>query len=33
MAIQNQRLNKGLTSLNKNWKDWKKTLTSTEKIS
>ncbi|MBO7078994.1 MAG: phage tail tape measure protein [Bacilli bacterium] len=33
MAVANQRLNKGITQLNKNWKNWKKTLTSTDKTS
>ena len=33
LAVSNQRLNKGLSTLNKNWKDWKKTLNSTEKTS
>ena len=33
MAIANQRLNKGISKLNKSWKDWKKTLTSTDRTS
>lgn len=33
MAIQDQRLNKGLTSLNKSFADWKSVLTSTTKYS
>lgn len=33
LAIQNQRLNKGLTKLVDNWEDWKKTLNSTDKTS
>ena len=33
LAIQNQRLNKGLSSLVDNWKDWKKQLQSTDTTS
>ena len=33
LAIQNQRLNKGLSNLVDNWKDWKKVLKSTDKES
>ena len=33
LAIQNQRLNKGLTKLVDNWADWKKVLKSTDKTS
>ena len=33
LAVANQRLNKGVTQLNKNWKNWKKTLTTTDKTS
>lgn len=33
LAIQNQRMNKGLSKLVNGWKDWKKTLTSTDKTS
>ena len=33
MAVQNQRLNKGLSQLVNGWKDWKKVLTSTDKTS
>ena len=33
MAVANQRLNKGVSKLNKSWKDWKKTLTSTDRTS
>lgn len=33
LAIQNQRLNKGLTKLVDNWGDWKKVLKSTDKTS
>ena len=33
LAIVNQRMNKGVTALNKNFKDWRKTLTSTDKTS
>jgi len=31
MAINNQRLNKGVSSLNDNWEDWHKTLKSGNK--
>lgn len=33
LAVQNQRMNKGLTKLVNGWKDWKKTLSSTNKTS
>ena len=33
MAIQNQRLNKGVKKLSENWKDWKKVLNGTDKTS
>jgi len=33
MAIQDQRLNKGLTTLVKSWGDWKSVLTSAAKYS
>lgn len=33
MAISNQRMNKGMEKLAKGWKDWSKTLKSTEKTS
>lgn len=32
MAIKNQRMNKGVQSLNDNWKDWKKQLSSSNKL-
>ena len=31
MAVANQRLNKGVDKLTENWKDWKKTLQSSDK--
>lgn len=33
MAVTNQRLNKGITTLSKNWKDWSKQLKSADKTS
>lgn len=33
LAVQNQRMNKGLTKLVDGWKDWKKTLSTTNKTS
>lgn len=33
MAVTNQRLNKGITTLAKNWKDWSKQLKSADKTS
>ena len=33
LAVQNQRLNKGVADLHDNWADWKKTLNSTKKDS
>lgn len=33
LAVQNQRMNKGLTKLVNGWKDWKKTLSTTNKTS
>ena len=33
MAVQNQRLNKGLSQLVNGWKDWKKVLASTDETS
>jgi len=33
MAVANERMNKGVSQLNKNWSTWKKTLKSTEKTS
>lgn len=33
LAVQNQRMNKGLTKLVNGWKDWKKILSSTNKTS
>lgn len=33
LAVNNQRMNKGVKALNENFKDWKKTLTSADKAS
>ena len=33
LAVNNQRMNKGVAALNKNFKDWKKTLTTADKAS
>ena len=33
LAVANQRMNKGVAALNKNWETWKKTLTTTNKTS
>ena len=32
MAVKNQRMNKGVSSLVDNWKDWKKQLSATDKL-
>ena len=32
MAVKNQRMNKGVSSLVDNWKDWKKQLNATDKL-
>ena len=32
LAVKNQRMNKGIKSLTDNWKDWKKELNKTDKL-